>query len=87
MKKTSNTKELLDFYRKSAPAAGAALLYELTVYTGDISTNRVFTTVDAAMAAWHQVETGDEPYTDAALCELILDTEANEFINNSYSLI
>ncbi len=83
MKQTDILKQLAT-KRKKALAIDAVTLYELTIYNGDLSTTRVFTTPKAAMAAWEETQ-AEGNYTDAALCELIL--EGTEFINNSYSLI
>ncbi len=86
MKQTKQiTASFLQSKRHSTPAAGDVTLYELTIYNGDFSKVRIFTTIKAALDEWNELQTSGEDFTDAALCELIL--KGSEFVNNSFSLI
>ncbi len=86
MKQTKQiTASFLQSKRHSTPAAGDTVLYELTIYNGDFSKVRIFTTLKAALEEWGELQTSGEAFSDAALCELILD--GAEFVNNSFSLI
>lgn len=60
-------------------------IYELEIWNGDFSTHRIFSTLEAAKAAYDELLSSGEYFSDISLCEFVL--KGSEFVQNGFSLI